>query len=129
MKSITPAELAKIAAPWIKVLGLEHWDIEWRYGGCGGDASARANIEAGLHRAIIRVYEDWDQGADNALHNTLECLILHELLHCCLQIIDDLVLSDSPALTEYLCWMIARLLLECKKWGLFGGWAAVEADK
>ena len=111
---MTPSDLAKIAKPWIEVLGLCGWNIEWRYGGCGRDAAARSNIEPGLCRAIIRVYEDWDEGRDNVLYNTLECLILHELAHCVLQSADDLVLQDCPKFTEQLCWMIARMLLEAR---------------
>ena len=112
---MTPADLAKIAKPWVKVLGLSDWDIEWRYGGPGRDAHARANIEPGARKAIIRLYGDWDRGGNDTMFHDLELIVLHELVHCTLQTIEEIALSDQPKLVEHLCWMMAKMLLEAKK--------------
>jgi len=104
-----------IAQEWVGILGLQDWEIDYRYGDRDAERYGRVTVDAGSRKAIIRIYGNWNDCVDDAIEYPLEAIILHELTHCVLGSIDDLVLADKPKLTEHLCWLIPRLLLRLKR--------------
>jgi len=89
---MTPDDLAKIAKPWIKLLGLGHWRIEYAYGGLGGGDRASIVFLGGHHTAKMRVYEDWDDESLDRFAVPLESIVLHELLEL---VIDEFYVENG----------------------------------
>ena len=118
---MNPAELAKIAKPWIKVLGLEHWKIKYQYGGCG-NGQARVTFLTGYQMATLRVYEDWSEESDDKTSVCLESVVLHELIELALAEYRQMEFQDKETRAHYIAEKFERILFDLKEEVRDEGW-------
>jgi hypothetical protein len=111
---MTPSDLAKIAAPWLKILGLEHWNIEWRYGGYRRGARAR-NSRYASRDAVIRIYGDWNDEVTYDIAFPLEQLIIHELLELFLADFERMEFENGADKVDYIAEKFERVLYDLKR--------------
>jgi len=111
---MSPSDLAKIAKPWIKVLGLCGWNIEWRYGGYSSKHRASSVIYASRD-AVIRVYSNWDDEDVHDMAFPLEQLIIHELLELFLVDFERMEFENGADKVDYIAEKFERILYDLKE--------------
>lgn len=111
---MTPSDLAKIAKPWILILGLTDWNIEWRYGGYSSKHRASSVIYASRD-ATIRVYANWDDEDAHDMAFPLEQLIIHELLELFLADFERMEFDELGGKADYIAEKFERVLYDLRQ--------------
>ena len=109
---MTPDDLAQIAAPWIKVLGLQHWKITWKYGGANGQA--HTTYLTGYEAAVVRISEDWEDIANDGIPVPLESIVIHELLELALATYREMTFESSKDRAHYIAEKFERVLFDLR---------------
>jgi len=113
---MTLKEITRIAEPWIRLLGLEHWKIEWKYGGLGREQEARALLwfDAGYHEARISVADDWNVDWGVLPPVDIESVIVHELLELLFADFRQMTWEKPEEMAHYLAAKFEKLLMDVK---------------